>query len=132
MSINDLHVSHTMKPISRLNFSINTRYKIYLCTQLVYIWLQVLCKDAYTCYNIHDQIFADFDFEEMNCNLEWQGEMIVQLGNILATAIDNRLSIAKSQPVVNSYWQPVQFSCNIMLANIYKNSCLMTFMYSML
>ena len=29
-----------------------------------------------------------------------------------ATAIDNRLSIAKS----------VQFSCNIMLANIYKNS----------
>ena len=53
--------------------------------------------------------------------------------NNKATAIDNRLSIARYwQPVVNSYWQPVQFSCNIMLTNIYKNSCLMTFMYSVL
>ena len=77
MYINDSHVLHTMKPLSCLNLSINTRYEIYLCTKLVYIWLHVLCKGAYTCHNIHDEIFAEFDFEEMHHCLERQGEMIV-------------------------------------------------------
>ena len=77
MYINDLHVLHTMKSLSRLNLSVNIRYELYLCTKLVYIWLQVFCKGSYTCYNIHDKIFAEFDFEEMHYNLEWQGEMIV-------------------------------------------------------
>ena len=77
MYINDLHVLHTMKPLSRLNLSINTRYEIHLCTKLVYmyIWLQILCKGAYICLNSHDKIFAEF--EEKHYSLEWQAEMIV-------------------------------------------------------
>ena len=39
----------------------------------MYIWLQVLCKGAYPCHNIHDETFAKFEFEEMHYSLEWQG-----------------------------------------------------------
>ena len=73
MYINDLHVLHTNKPPSRLK-SVNTRYEIYLCTELVYIWLQVLCKGAYTCHNIHDEIFAEFDFEKNALQFRMAGE----------------------------------------------------------
>ena len=77
MYINYLHVLHSMKPFSRLNLSVNIRYAIYLCIKQVYMWLQVLYKGAYTCHNIHEEIFAEFDFEEMHYSLEWQVEMIV-------------------------------------------------------
>ena len=47
-----------------------------MCIKLVYIWLQVLFKGAYTCHKIHDEIFAEFDFEAMHYNLEWQGKIL--------------------------------------------------------
>ena len=31
MYINGLHVLHAMKPLSRLNLSVNTRKEIYMC-----------------------------------------------------------------------------------------------------
>ena len=91
MYINDRHVLHTMKPLSRLNLSVNTRYEIYLCTKLVYISLHVLCKEAYICHNIHDDIFAEFDFEETHYSREWQWEMIVKLHVILYPAYASNL-----------------------------------------
>ena len=75
-----------MKSLSCLNLSVNTRYEIYLCTKLVYVCLHVLFKGAYTCHNVHDDIVAEFDFEEMHYSLEWQGEMIVELILYLAYA----------------------------------------------